>query len=470
MRIPKLDLRTPEQKDEPKKRIGRFVVFFIVLLVTIGGIAFSTNIVFSDHPVVDLGANTFLGQIRALVRSGDRKLAGEDNDRVNILIMGIGGAGHDGPDLTDSVILASLKPSTGKVAMLSIPRDLWIDTADYGPVKLNSIDAYAEAKTKDSGPAAEAAALSTVLNEPINYWARIDFSGFQKMIDAIGGVDVTVDRSFTDSTFPVSDTSDLVRTVSFSAGTQHMDGKKALDFARSRHGSNGEGSDFARSKRQEKIILAVREKLLKAGTLLNPFTMDSLYQTVKGSLLTNLQTWEAIRLAQSVSGIKTTDISLSVMSDQNVLVDGRNSDGSFILTPKDGDWSNVAAFAANVFVSSAAATAPANLNDDNTAVVAAAPIVPITIEVQNGTSVAGLAQHTASALTAAGFIVSKIGNAPSRTYDRSVIYDLTKGVNANAVAKLRTLVNANIATDLPVSITPPSGADFLIILGKNATL
>ena len=80
-----------------------------------------------------------------------------------------------------------------------------------------------------------------------------------------------------------------------------MDGKTALEFARSRHGNNGEGSDFARSKRQEKIMLAAREKLLKAGTLMNPFTLNSLYDTIKGSLLTNLQTWESASASRKPS-------------------------------------------------------------------------------------------------------------------------------------------------------------------------
>ena len=464
MRVPKLDLRTPEQKEEPKKRLGRFAVFFIVLFLTIGSIAFSTNVVFSDHPVVDLGANTFLGQIRAFVRAGDRKLVGESDDRVNILILGIGGVGHDGPELTDTVIVASLKPSTGKVALLSVPRDLLMTTPDYGQVKLNAINAYAEAKVKGSGPAAEAAALSAALGEPIDYWARIDFNGFEKVINAIGGVDVTVDRSFTDTTFPVSDTSNLVKTVSFSAGAQHMDGKTALEFARSRHGNNGEGSDFARSKRQEKIMLAAREKLLKAGTLLNPFTMDSLFETVKGSLLTNLQTWETIRLAQNVSGIKTADISMHVMSDQNILVDGRSNDGSFILMPKNNDWSGVMAFAAGVF------DTPAETNAVSAATAETAAPAPIRIEVENGTAVAGLAQRTADSLAAAGFAVSKIGNAPDRAYDRSVIYDLSKGGRSDAVEKIRTVVDANVTSTLPVSIAPPPDTDFLIILGKNAAL
>ncbi len=459
MRVPKLDLRTPEQKDEPKKKIGRFVVFFIVFLVAIGAIAFSTNVVFSDHPIIDLGADTFLGQVRALVKAGDRKLTGETDDRINILILGIGGEGHDGPQLTDTVILASMKPSTGKVALLSVPRDLLVNTVDFGAVKLNAVNAYAEAKEKGSGPAASAAALSAALGQPINYWARIDFNGFEKVIDTIGGVDVTVDRGFTDNTFPVGDASNLVKTVSFSAGTQHMDGATALEFARSRHGNNGEGSDFARSKRQEKVMLAAREKLLKAGTLLNPFTLNSLYDTIKGSLLTNLQSWETIRFARNVSGIKTSDISMHVMSNDNVLVDGMTDEGSYVLRPKNGDWGTLAAFAAGVFNADAAPNAPAENKP-----------APLRVEVQNGTNIAGLAQRTANTLMSLGFSISKVSNAPSRAYDKTVIYDLTKDKKGDAVTKIKSIVDANVAPSVPVSVTAPTDADFLIILGKNAAL
>jgi polyisoprenyl-teichoic acid--peptidoglycan teichoic acid transferase len=460
MRVPKLDLRTADQKDEPRKRIGRFSVFFIVSVIAVSAIALSTNVIFSDHPIVDVGTDTFLGQIRALIRSGDRKLVGEKDDRVNVLLLGVGGEGHDGPQLTDTVILASFKPSTGKVALVSIPRDLLIQSREFGAIKLNAVNAYAEAKEKGSGPSAAADELAIALGQPISYWARIDFGGFEKAINAIGGVDVTVDRSFIDNQFPLSDTSTEVRTVSFSAGAQHMDGKTALDFARSRHGSNGEGSDFARSKRQEKIMLAVREKLLKAGTLLNPFTLNSLIDTVKSSLVTNLRAWETIRLASEASGVKSSDISLKVMSDENVLVNGMTEDGQFVLRPKNGDWNSVAVFAADAW-------------DDATAEDASAPAskpAAPRIEVQNGTAVAGLAQRTADALMAAGFEVSKISNAEAKGYDKSVIYDLTGGKMDDAVAKIKNLTGANVAPSLPASITAPPDMDFLIILGKNAAL
>jgi polyisoprenyl-teichoic acid--peptidoglycan teichoic acid transferase len=458
MRVPKLDLRTPDQKDEPKKKLGRFAVFFIVSAMAIGALAFSTNVVFSDNPVIEIGSNSFLGQVRALVRSGDKKLIGETDDRVNILLLGVGGAGHDGPQLTDTIILASYKPSTGKVALVSIPRDLLVQTKEFGSVKVNAVNAYAERRQKGSGPEAQARELSAALGQPIEYWARIDFRGFEKMIDAIGGIDITVDRSFVDTQFPREDGSDSYRTISFKAGPQHMDGETALDFARSRHGSNGEGSDFARSKRQEKIIIAAREKLLRAGTLLNPFTLNSLFDTVKDSLLTNFETWETIRLASQASGVKMSDISLHVMSDDNVLVNGMTDEGAFVLRPKGGDWKKIIGFVDDVFAPGAEEAAKP-----------AAKAPPPRVEVQNGTDVTGLAQRTANALMAQEFMITKVGNAAVRDYDRSVIYDLTDGKMNGSLAMIKATTGANVSSSLPASITPPADADFLIILGKDAS-
>jgi LCP family protein required for cell wall assembly len=457
MRIPKIDLAVPSELEKKQKKISRLAVFAIVALITVGGVAFSSDVIFSDHPVVSVGDATLLGEIRTFVRSAGRKLAGEQTDRVNALILGIGGEGHDGPNLTDTMILASYQPSTKKLALLSIPRDLAVATSEFGSIKINAVNAYAEEKDPGSGAQATAKAVSEVLGEPIDYWVRIDFRGFEKAIDAVGGVDVTVDRTFTDANFPVSDGSDLVKTISFAAGLQHMDGATALNFARSRHGSNGEASDFARSKRQEKIIVALRDKMLSAGTLLNPVTVNALFATLRGSVSTNLAAWETLRLAQDFSGIKRSDIINKVMSDQNILTPEINEAGAFVLLPKDGDWQTVRDFAANVFEGSGSA--------ENAPAPATAP-QKIRVAVLNGTNVTGLAQKTAVQLEAAGFSVSKIANAGQKDYQKSVIYNLT-GDNSGAVAKIRSIIDANLSPTIPAAIIPPDATDFLIIIGQN---
>jgi polyisoprenyl-teichoic acid--peptidoglycan teichoic acid transferase len=456
MRIPKIDLAAPIEYQNKQRKISRLAIFFFVAFLTIGGVAFSSNVIFSDNPVIKIGDNTFLGEIRTFVRSAGRKLKGEDADRVNALILGIGGEGHDGPNLTDTMILVSYQPSTKKVALISIPRDLDVNVPGYGDVKINSINAYAEERQKGSGAEETAKAVSEIMDQPISYWVRIDFSGFEKAIDTVGGVDVTVDRSFVDQNYPVSDLSDQVKTISFAAGPQHMNGATALEFARSRHGSNGEASDFARSARQEKIIVALRDKLLSAGTLLNPVTVQTLFSTFRGSVSTNLAAWEIVRMTDDFSGIKTSDIKNLVMSDANVVVPTINNAGAFVLLPKDGDWQNVKDFVANAF------NGPASPET-----LAAAEPPKINVEILNGTNIVGLAQKTASLLEAAGFSVSRVANADQKDYEKTVIYDVS-GNNSAAITKLRTIIDANLSPEIPAAITPSDKTDFLIILGKNA--
>jgi LCP family protein required for cell wall assembly len=458
MRVPKLDLRTPEQKDEPKKKIGRFAIFFIVLFLGIGSVALSSNIVFSDHPIVNLGAGTFLGQLRSLVRSGERKLSGETSDRVNILILGVGGEGHDGPQLTDTVILASFIPSKNKVALISFPRDLAIATEEFGTVKLNAVNAYAESKKKGSGAEKQANALGKAIDQPINYWAKIDFRGFEKAIDSLGGIDVNVERAFTDHTYPVGDKEGNVKTIAFPAGVQHLNGARALEFARSRHGTNGEGSDFARSRRQEKIMLAVREKMLRAGTLLNPFTLNGLFDAIASSLFTNMETWEIIRLAQAASDVKSDDVSLKVMSDENILWGGINESGAYVLAPKNNDWSVIKEFAKNAF-DEPTETKPTETKTEN-----------VRIMIQNGTKIAGLAQRTAESLKNEGFRQINIANAENQQYERTVVYDLTAGKSVHLLPKILSVVDGNVAPDIPASLSRPPNTDLLIILGRDANL
>jgi hypothetical protein len=128
--------------------------------------------------------------------------------------------------------------------------------------------------------------------------------------------------------------------------------------------------------------------------------------------------------------------------------------GAFVLVPKSGDWSLVQKFARDMFTETAAAEKPA----------------PVRVAVQNGTAIAGLAQRTANELMAAGLTVVSFGNAPSRGYEKSVIYDLTGGSHPDSLTKIRAIVDANVAPSVPANVVPPPDADFILVLGQNASL
>lgn len=259
-----------------------------------------------------------------LVFNRDIQLKQSDS-RINILLLGIGGGTHDGPDLTDTIIFASLDEKNNKVTLVSIPRDLWSPDINQ---KINSAYSLGESKKQGGGLTLAKAAVAKITGQSIDYGVRIDFSGFVKAVDIVGGLDINVDNAFDDYEYPIDGkeedpcghnpdelkalataASQLVAFpcrymhLHFDRGLQHMDGKTALQFVRSRHAEGNEGSDFARSKRQEKVIKAFKDKVLSTQTLLNPAKIFSLYETLKSSIDTDIKQDEFddfIRLAEKL--------------------------------------------------------------------------------------------------------------------------------------------------------------------------
>ncbi len=262
------------------------------------------------------------------------KRATSPDQKVNLLLLGVGGGTHDGPDLTDTIIYANIDPNTKRVTLVSIPRDTWVP--DLG-AKINTTYTFAEQKEEGSGLKVTKALVGNMLNQPIDYAVKIDFGGFEKMVDMVGGLELEVDNTFDDYQYPVSGmeadacglTEDRIASLSaeiasgsasevdafpcryehlhFDKGKQRMNGETALKYVRSRHGTGKEGSDFARSKRQEKVIAAFKERILSVDTFLNPVKLVGLMTTLKDSIKTDIAEDEYddfIKLAKKMEGAK----------------------------------------------------------------------------------------------------------------------------------------------------------------------
>lgn len=214
--------------------------------------------------------------------------------RVNTVVLGIGGDGYAGSDLTDSIIFISLNVDTQKALLIPIPRDIWVESLQ---AKINTAYHYGK-KRESGGRNLIKSAVTEITGQPVHYVVVLDFVGFEKAIDAIGGIDVQVERTFDDYKYPVlgQETapieSDRYTHVHFDAGLTHMNGATALQFARSRHAQGDEGTDFARLARQEKIILSFRDKVLSTKTLLNSDTLGNLINSVQSSIDTDIRTNE----------------------------------------------------------------------------------------------------------------------------------------------------------------------------------
>lgn len=331
-------------------------VLAIIFLGAAGWVAYRAISVINTKKL-DGGKLSFFQQLTHIVTSGGDKLQGEADDRVNILLLGYGGPGHDGPYLTDTMMVVSVKPSTKQVSLLSIPRDLVVNIPGYDYRKINSVLSFGRDQKYPGG--GEAFAVSTVrdlLNIPIQYYARVDFTGFEDVIDQVGGVTVTVDTAFSDFQYP--DNAYGYDPISFKAGEQIMDGTQALKFARSRHGNNGEGSDFARAARQQKIIVALKEKLLSFGTLANPKKISDILGSLGSHSQTNMEVWEMLRLAKIAGGVQSDQIINKVFDDSatGFLRATTGSGGAFILVPRAGIGNNhdLQFMARNIFLVGAA--------------------------------------------------------------------------------------------------------------------
>lgn len=297
------------------------------------------------------------------------KLKTSQQRSVNMLVLGIGGGNHDGPNLTDTIIFVNINPEKNIVNLVSIPRDLWVPELQ---AKINTAYAFGQEKDKKGILLAENV-VEAVTGQQVDYTVVVDFAGFVKLVDLLGGVDVNVERTLDDKYYPIpgkeadpcgvpeDQIPDLVATASsefdlfpcryeeihFDPGTQKMDGKTALLYARSRHAEGVEGSDFARSKRQSLVIKAVRSKALSAGTFLNPVKILGIYNVLKDNIATSIDTEEFddfIKLGQKMQKAEIRHYVIDVGDEEGGrfgLIKNPSISGEYknqwVLTPRKGN-------------------------------------------------------------------------------------------------------------------------------------
>lgn len=274
----------------PAGRLGVIGIVIIAILVAVPHVAAYRY----GTALGDTFGRIFTGEVLG-AQDAKRPVTGpvpKDGERINVLLVGVDALRNRTENLTDTVMVASLDPVGHTVSMLSLPRDLIdtpLGTGDvYGP-KLNSLMAYADARPKEfpnGGMRALEDAVGALLEIPIHYYARLDFGGFIKMVDAVGGVDIVAPRGFDDPTY---DGYGFAKRgygsgYSITAGQHHLDGINALAYARSRK-ALGE-SDFTRQARQQQILIALRDQATRGGSLLFqlPVLLDAVGETIRSDI------------------------------------------------------------------------------------------------------------------------------------------------------------------------------------------
>jgi len=383
--------------------------------------------------------------LRLFGNVGAGELRGEGDGRINILILGIAGGNHGGRDLSDTNIVVSIDPINKKAAMLSLPRDMWVDIPGNGSCKLNAVHAYGEASgEEDGGPNHTKMVVSKILDLPIHYYIRLDFIGVIQLIDAIGGIDVNVKKDIYDPYFPDKYMSGY-EPYSITAGRHHFNGEEALKYARSRYTT----SDFDRASRQQQVIIAGKKKISRQNLLLEPTKLLEIIKIAKNHLKTDLQPNEIKRLAEIIDQINSKEVARKVLdtSEIGLLVGGRIN-GSSVLLPAAGagNFTEIQNLAHRIFSEPYLEQEAAK------------------IELQNGSGLAGLGSETGQILKDFGYNIIKIGDAKKSDYSQTLIIDYSQGNNPYTINLLsKRIPQAKVMRDG----LSKNKADILIVLGRD---
>ena len=396
-------------------------------------------------------------------------LKGEGDGRINILLLGIGGPNHDGSDLTDTLMLASIDPVNHKAALLSVPRDMWVTPSGQGSEKINAVYPLAKYaymshhKADANDPRAIQAGLTAIDQEfenvtgvPVNYNALVNFQAFKQGVDAVGGVTIDVPTDLYDPTMAWENHNNpyLAR-----AGVQQMTGEQALLYARSRETS----SDFARNQRQRALLLALKEKAVSLGVLANPAKISNLLNAFGDNVYTDLSISDASRLYSIFKQITNNNIqSLSLAGDTSItsgaagvgsLITTGNINGQSVVMPKAG-LGNFSAIQAYV---------RQNLPDGYLVKEHARVLVV------NGSGVDGAAAAMAQTLKEYGYNVVGTANADDDGwYPETQVINLAGKKYPYTKHYLEQRYSVTAANRVPQGVsTTRATADFVVVLGEN---
>ncbi|MBU1446550.1 LCP family protein [Patescibacteria group bacterium] len=327
---------------------------------------------------------------------------------TNILLLGTGGGDHDGADLTDTIILASIDYDNNIIPMLSLPRDFYVDIEELDSwSRINQVYEMGNKKyDSETGIKLLEEAVEDITGVEIHYYVKIDFQGFKDIVESLGGVEVNVENAIHDPYYPLDGTIQY-QTFDLAAGLQVLDGETALKYARSRKTT----SDFDRSKRQQKLLFAIKETALSKDVLLNPGKITSLYNSVNSHFETNLSLRQIIELAKLSEGIGKENIITRVITDDPTSCGGflyvperALFGGAFVLVPIGNNYDFIHQYVDLIFH-----YPEVNTNE-------------VQIQVLNGTKTPGLASEAMAVLDRLCLNVIRYGNAQSQDIETTTLY------------------------------------------------
>lgn len=367
-----------------QKKWFKIVAPLVIILLIAGGVsAWKTGSVLTK-----ISKGGIISSLVHNIPGVSDELKGEKDGRINVLLLGMRGEGLDGGALlADTIMVVSIKPAENKASIISIPRDLYVTVpGTQDKQKINAVHYYGEQKGKGEGLEAMKEIISQVTGLPIHYAASINFAGFKQLVNAIGGVDITLDKPFEESMqfneahvcdsnvfteptgeyeykkhttrtgkvkivaqYPLCTNPDKECGGDFklSAGKQTLNGEQALCFVRSRKTS----SDFERAKRQQLVMQLMKDKMLSVGTLADFSKINGILNSLGNNVRTDMQLWEMQKFYDIYQKIPNPEIHQRVLEDseEGLLYYPGESAAGYILLPRGDNYDKIHELAQNIF-------------------------------------------------------------------------------------------------------------------------
>lgn len=444
------------EKERKKKKRKKIILITIVLILSLLGFLIVKGYI---NFFKALGGG---GGAAALNENVDpSQLNVEGDGRINILLLGRGGAGHDGPDLTDTIILVSIDPIEKSAGIVSIPRDLYVTVPEYGSMKVNSVfysgktNYLANSVDNNSGSIKKAEkeglklteqTVEGVLGVPIHYHAMVNFKGFIEAIDTVGGIDVNVPKSVSEH-MRINNQNYFLNVK---AGPKHFGGFEALAYSRSRYTSAR--GDFDRSERQRLVIIGLKDKILSAGTFSNPAKLSQLFDQFGDNVQTSFNFEDLNKIYSIVKDIDSNKVqSIGLVDPPNNFLTTSTLGGLSVVLPTLGqdNYKDIHHYIRNTLRDSF-------IKQEDAGVV-----------ILNGTSQPSLALQKAEELRSYGYKVTRVDNAPSLDYKKTILVDVGFRDNRYTKHYLQKRLNTLALNDLPDGNIRIGTNDFVIILGDD---
>ncbi|MCP4536112.1 MAG: LCP family protein [Chloroflexi bacterium] len=257
--------------------------------------------------------------------------------RTNVLILGIDRRPEEGNVVrSDTIVLATIYPRGPRTALLSIPRDLYVEIPGHGSNRINTAHFWGENKVEGNGPTLAMQTVVQNLGVPVHHYVRVDFDGFRAIVDAVGGIDIVVEDPIVDNEYPTADYGTI--QIEIPAGTQRMDGETALRYARSRHGS----SDFDRVKRQQQVLIALAQRMLEPGAWLK---LPLVYQAILNHAETDMTGQDLLLMAPTLYRTGSDNIEHHVI-DHEMARPWTSPTGGAVLLP---EWELISSLVQELF-------------------------------------------------------------------------------------------------------------------------